>query len=65
MPRIALKQQLAIRIFLLAGRRAARPDVRLPFYQGVARKAPAFMPGMDSAEAEGFLSIDSGSIVIA
>jgi len=25
----------------------------------------AFMPGMDSAEAEGFLSIDSGSIVIA
>jgi hypothetical protein len=39
--------------------------VRLLFYQGVARKAPAFMPGMDSAEAEGFLSIDSGSIVIA
>jgi len=37
----------------------------MELYQGVARKAPAFMLGMDSAEAEGFLSIDSGSIVIA
>jgi hypothetical protein len=24
------------------------------FYQGLARKASAFMPGMDSAEAAGF-----------
>jgi hypothetical protein len=42
----------------MAGLLIMKKCTPLKFYLALARKASAFMPGMDSADAEGILAFD-------